>query len=150
MYIKLLISCFLVTFIIGCNSEEKLKTGITNKVSITKQKYNECLAYGKIVGDNLSPENANKLMTFITPKGILNSYKNNVFWFDVVTGKGLLEYYFFYDSECEKRVENTQLIMTKYFLSTSEFSGLTVEVKPISETDLPSYLARPVGRWLDK
>ena len=51
---------------------------------------------GKIVEDNLPPENANKLMTFFTSKGILNSYKNNVFWFDLVMGKGLLKYYFFF------------------------------------------------------
>jgi len=152
MYIKLLISCFIITFVVACDTEKNKQIASTTKLSIQTEKYkfNECLVFGKILRESISFEEADKLVSYITPKGILNSYKNNKFWFNVVPGGGILEYYFFYDSKCEKRVDNTQRIMAKYFLSSSEFSGLKVQVKPISETDLPSYLARPVGRWLDK
>jgi len=152
MYIKLLISCFILTFVVACDTEKNKPVTSATKLPIQTKKYkfNECLVFGKISRESISFEEVDKLMSYITPKGILNAYKNNKFWFDVVSGGRFLEYYFFYDSNCEERVENTQRIMAKYFLSSSEFSGLKVQVKPISETDLPNDLARPVGRWLDK
>lgn len=149
MYIKLLISYCIIFSIVACNNENQKQFTI-DKVANKMYKYDDCLAHGSILGADISSEKANKLMSFITPEGILNAYKNNDFWFDVVTGRGLLEYYFFYDSECDKRIENTKAIINKYFLGNSEFSDLKVDVKAINERDLPKDLSRPVGRWVDK
>ena len=152
MYIKLLISSFILISFVACNNESKNQITSDKKEAPHKKSYlfDECLVSGKILGDELSFEKADELSNFITPKGILKAYKSMDIWFDVVSGGKKLEYYFFYDSKCEKRLSNTEKIIRKYFLSNGDFSALKIQVKSISERDLPNYLARPVGRWRDK
>jgi len=122
---------------------------IQNSEFDKKYKVNECIARVNINRNNLSNNASEELQEFITPKGILNSYKDKHFpHFIVVTSKNRLEYYFFFSYQCSKKISLVKKIVSKYFLNSNKKYEFKAE--SVTLDSVPQYLGIPIGRWLDR